>query len=94
MLGLYVSDHPLMGAQAALSPARRVDDDRGQGDAATATPLTLGGVVTALNRRYTKRGDLMATFMLEDLEAAIEVVVFPRTMADFGHLLEEDVSSA
>jgi DNA polymerase-3 subunit alpha len=43
-----------------------------------------------LNRRYTKRGDLMATFVLEDLEAAMEVFVFPRTMADFGHLLEED----
>jgi DNA polymerase-3 subunit alpha len=53
-------------------------------------PTTLGGVVTALNRRYTKRGDLMATFVLEDLEAAVEVFVFPRTMADFGHLLEED----
>jgi DNA polymerase-3 subunit alpha len=50
----------------------------------------VGGVVTAFNRRYTKRGDLMATFILEDLEAAVEVMVFPRTMADYGHLLAED----
>ena len=32
----------------------------------------------------------MATFVLEDLEAAIEVMVFPRTMAEYGHLLDDD----
>ena len=50
----------------------------------------VGGVVTALARKYTKRGDLMATFVLEDLAAAVEVMVFPKTMAQFGHVLEED----
>ena len=52
--------------------------------------VTTGGVVTALSRRYTKRGELMATFVLEDLEAAIEVMVFPRTMQEYGGLLEQD----
>ena len=42
---------------------------------------TVGGVVTALARKYTKRGDLMATFVLEDLGGAVEVMVFPKTMA-------------
>ena len=51
---------------------------------------TVGGIVTALNRKYTKRGDLMATFVLEDLGAALEVMVFPKTMAQYGHLLEDD----
>jgi DNA polymerase-3 subunit alpha len=89
MLGLYVSDHPLMGAQRAL---RRHTDS-------TLTELkegregelrTVGGIVTAYNRRYTKRGDLMATFVLEDLSASIEVMVFPRTMTDHGRTLEDD----
>jgi len=89
MLGLYVSDHPLMGAQRAL---RRYTD-------ATLPELrecregevrVVGGIVTALSRKYTKRGDLMATFVLEDLSAALEVMVFPRTMTDFGHALEDD----
>ena len=43
---------------------------------------TVGGIVTALDRKYTKRGDLMATFVLEDLGAALEVMVFPKTMAE------------
>jgi DNA polymerase-3 subunit alpha len=51
---------------------------------------TVGGVVTALARKYTKRGDLMATFVLEDLGAAVEVMVFPKTMAQYGEMLDED----
>jgi DNA polymerase-3 subunit alpha len=78
-----------MGAQAAL--ARHVEhsltDCKELPEGGVAV---VGGVVTALSRRYTKRGELMATFVLEDLEAALEVFVFPRTMTDFGHLLNED----
>jgi DNA polymerase-3 subunit alpha len=32
----------------------------------------------------------MATFVLEDLDAAIEVFVFPKTMIDYGMRLEDD----
>ena len=48
------------------------------------------GVVTALARKYTKKGDLMAVFVLEDLQAAIEVMVFPRTMLEYGPMLADD----
>ena len=89
MLGLYVSDHPLMGAEAAL---RKVVDcsindlrEAGEGEM-----KTVGGVVTSLGRKYTKKGDLMATFVLEDLDAAIEAWVFPRTYMDYGALLSDD----
>src|SRR5438477_5896155 len=89
MLGLYVSDHPMMGAERALR--RLVDcsvaDLHEMEDGAVRTAA---GVVTALQRKYTKRGDLMATFVLEDLAAAVEVMVFPKTMAQYGELLGED----
>ena len=89
MLGLYVSDHPLLGTESAL---RRLVDctlaefrDGREGEA-----HTVGGIVTSLNRKYTRRGDLMATFVLEDLGAALDVMVFPKTMTEYGHLLEDD----
>ncbi len=42
------------------------------------TIRTFGGVVTGLQRKWTKKGDLMAVFVLEDLQTAVEVMVFPQ----------------
>jgi DNA polymerase-3 subunit alpha len=50
----------------------------------------VGGVVTGVVRKYTRRGELMATFTLEDLVSSIEVWVFPRTMTEVAHLLGDD----
>jgi DNA polymerase III subunit alpha len=93
MLGLYVSDHPLRGFEAALT--RHTDcalsDMREEDPTGDRSPVrAVGGVVTDLRRSYTKRGDLMARFVLEDLHAAMEVFVFPKTMADYGHMIEND----
>jgi DNA polymerase-3 subunit alpha len=89
MLGLYVSDHPLMGVEHALR--RLVECSIAElNDLDDGVTRTVAGVVTALQRKYTKRGDLMATFVLEDLAAAIEVMVFPKTMQTYGELLTSD----
>ena len=102
MLGLYISDHPLMGLEGALSrltdctlaDLRDVDTEAAGGGAGgyggEGQVRLVGGVVTELKRRYTKKGDLMATFVLEDLNASIEVFVFPKSMADYGALLDDD----
>jgi DNA polymerase-3 subunit alpha len=99
MLGLYVSDHPLMGLEQALGRHTDVSlsqlRDAGSADAeggymVEAGVNNVGGVVTELRRSYTKRGDLMARFVLEDLESAMEVFVFPKVMAEYGQLLEND----
>jgi DNA polymerase-3 subunit alpha len=89
MLGLYVSDHPLMGAEASLR--RKCDGtlaDLAEMD--DGAIRTFGGVITGLQRKWTKKGDLMAVFALEDLHTSVEVMVFPRTMTDHGHKLEDD----
>lgn len=89
MLGLYVSDHPLMGAEAVL--ARRTDCSITElAEVEDGALRILGGVVNGLQRKWTKKGDLMAVFTLEDLQTSIEVMVFPRTMTDVGHKLADD----
>ena len=111
MLGLYLSDHPLMGVEAALArhcdatiaelrekAARETEGDvdgaaaaaGGWGGGKGGDVKTVGGVITNLVRKYTKRGDLMATFTLEDLESTLDVWVFPRTMMEVGYLLTDD----
>jgi DNA polymerase III subunit alpha len=102
MLGLYISDHPLMGMEGSLArltdctlaELRDADPDPTGGSAGgyggEGQVRMVGGVVTELKRRYTKKGDLMATFVLEDLNASIEVFVFPKSMVDYGALLDDD----
>ena len=90
MLGLYVSDHPLFGVESALR--RKVEhsliDLESMDDGAQ---VLVGGVITNLARKFTKKGDQMAVFVLEDLAASIEVTVFPRTLVEQGHKLEDDI---
>jgi DNA polymerase-3 subunit alpha len=89
MLGLYISDHPLMGIEHSLR--RRVDCSIGEArERDDGTFVVVGGVITNLARKYTKRGDQMAVFVLEDLDSGIEVTIFPKTLAEVGHLLRDD----
>ena len=105
MLGLYISDHPLLGAQNLMKryvdctiaelrdrgdPSAGSSNSGGWGEGGGADIRTVGGVITGLQRKYTKKGDLMAVFTLEDLESAVEVMVFPRTMQECNHVLADD----
>jgi DNA polymerase III subunit alpha len=90
MLGLYVSDHPLFGVEAALR--RKVEHSIADlAELADGAAVTIGGVITGLTRKFTKRGDQMAVFVLEDLESAVEVTLFPRTLTEQGYKLADDV---
>ena len=89
MLGLYVSDHPLMGVEAALR--RKVDCGIDEAlEREDGAQMILGGVVTGFARKFTKKGDQMGVFVLEDLDGAIEVTVFPRVLMDHGMKLVDD----
>ncbi len=89
MLGLYISDHPLLGVEAALR--RKVDCTVAEAvEREDGAILTLGGVITGLARKFTKKGDQMAVFTLEDLDSALEVTVFPRMLSEQGHRLVDD----
>ncbi len=88
MLGLYISDHPLRGVEIALR--RLTTSSIRDLETREAGNVTIGGVVSSLNKRFTKRGDQMATFILEDMDGSIEVTVFSKVLAEFGHLLAND----
>ena len=89
MLGLYVSDHPLLSVGASLAAA--TNTTIAQLDELTdRSSVTVGGIVGAITRRWTKNGDPMLFFQLEDLEGSVEVIVFPKTVHDYGPLVVED----
>ncbi|HJP16940.1 MAG TPA: DNA polymerase III subunit alpha [Acidimicrobiales bacterium] len=89
MLGLYISDHPLKGIEGSLR--RRADTDvTGLLEEEEGVFRTVGGVISGLDKRWTRAGKLMASFHLEDLAGSIEVMIFPKTMEEHGHKLEDD----
>ena len=70
MLGLYVSDHPLMGIEGALR--RRVDCSIPEAlERDDGAFIVIGGIINGLARKYTRKGDQMATFQLEDLQGSV-----------------------
>jgi len=89
MLGLYVSDHPLLGIEKTLETMCSTSVP-GMCEMEDKTTATIGGVVGSLNTRYTKAGEPMFFFTFEDLQGSIEVVCFPRTVAEFGPMIRED----
>ena len=93
MLGLYVSDHPLFGIEhvlaghADLPIAALMNDETIQEGAG----LTIAGLVTGLQLKRNKRGDLWAIATVEDLEGSVEVLFFPNAYVQFGTMLANDV---
>jgi DNA polymerase-3 subunit alpha len=93
MLGLYVSDHPLNGVEHVLSassdaPISALHTD----DVQDGRILVVGGLVTSVQRKVTKQGNVWAIATLEDLEASIDVMVFPQTYSLVGpHVVPDAV---
>ena len=91
MLGLYVSDHPLQGLEHILAAQRdlsigelRADDGPRDG------MISIAGMITQVVRKQTKNGDLWAIATVEDLESAIEVLLFPKVYATVAASLATD----
>jgi DNA polymerase-3 subunit alpha len=91
MLGLYVSDHPLLGVEHVIGAAVDCPISALAGDEyADGAVVTVGGILSTVARKMTKRGDSWASAVLEDLEGAIEVLFFPSAYQSCGIHLAED----
>jgi DNA polymerase-3 subunit alpha len=92
MLGLYVSDHPLFGVEHVLAANSdcSVAELMADGERADGSTVTVGGLITGLQRKVTKQGNAWAIATLEDLEGAIEAMFFPATYNLVAPHLHED----
>ncbi|MFT6803493.1 MAG: DNA polymerase-3 subunit alpha [Nitriliruptoraceae bacterium] len=89
MLGLYVSDHPLFGAERLLEEqadttvaALREKNDNDN--------VTVAGVLTGIQKKFTRKGDTYLTATLEDLTGAVEIVFWPTVYRVAHEVLQED----
>lgn len=89
MLGLYVSDHPLLGVadeflnQTEYSTSELKEQKDG-------TVAWVGGIIAKITKLTTKKGDLMLFLNVEDLDGSVEVIVFPAVYDKFKDILAED----
>ncbi|MDQ6806021.1 MAG: DNA polymerase III subunit alpha, partial [Actinomycetota bacterium] len=88
-IGLFISEHPLKQVGPALRA--RIDcslaelAERRDGDW-----VTVGGMITQTKRIRTKKGDPMMFATLDDLEEAVEMLVFGKPLAACEEALTVD----
>jgi DNA polymerase-3 subunit alpha len=93
MLGLYVSDHPLLGIEHVLdrhadTPISSLTADESRNDGQV---VTIAGLITSLTQKRNKKGDLYAIATVEDLDGAVEVFFFAKTWMTVSTMLATDV---
>ncbi len=87
-LGMYVSGHPLKGLTPYI--ARKAHLVMNLQKKHVDKVVKLIGLVSEFRKFMTKSGTYMASFMLEDSTARVNVVVFPRGLSQIGDVLSED----
>ena len=88
-LGFFITGHPLERFRSELAQWASATTGRllelGDG-----REVSVGGIITALRLIKTKKGDRMASFVLEDLDGGAEALVFPETYKKVAGRLAED----
>jgi DNA polymerase-3 subunit alpha len=109
MLGLYVSDHPLLGVEHIIANGTDIsvaelmavvgDDDEegshppvqlGERGRDGSPIVKIGGILSGVTRKVTKKGDAWAAATLEDLGGAIEVLFFPNSYQLYATAIADD----
>jgi DNA polymerase-3 subunit alpha len=89
VLGQFVTDHPLLSVKDRIAAQTTMElseaSTLGDGDL-----VTVGGIVAAVARKFTRKGDPFAQFRLEDLTGGVTVIAFPNVFEQVPELIEED----
>lgn len=97
VLGIYISGHPLEKYRDKMSKNITnqtsdflLDEETDQAKVSDGQKVTIGGMLSDINVKYTKTNQVMAFLTLEDLVGTVEVVVFPRDYEKYKQYFEQD----
>ncbi len=91
MLGFYVSEHPLAAIEGALAAQTEVPIPA-LAEGPDGQVRTVGGILSRMTRKFTKKGDVWFGGVLEDLKGTVEVTFWPQTVQETApELLADDV---
>jgi len=88
VLGLYVSGHPLLEHAEDLEEFTNVDFGEEQ-ELSKNDKVTLGGMITKINKRFDRRNRPMAFFNMDCLGGHAEVIAFSDCFQAYENLIQE-----
>jgi DNA polymerase-3 subunit alpha len=89
-LGFFITGHPLERFRKELEQWATATTGRLM-EVADGREVSVGGIITGLRPIKTRKGERMASFVLEDLEGGVEALVFPETYKKVGERLADDL---
>ena len=98
-LGVYLSGHPLDSDKALMKEvctrkardfSEEAQEEQKEDGIQDDEICIVGGLLTNINKRITKKNEMMAFLTIEDNTASMEVVAFPRTFETAKEFLTED----
>ncbi len=89
LIGLYVSDHPLSPVMEDLQDV--VTHFSGQlSEVGESEKVRVLGIVSRIRHHRSKAGRPMAFVTMEDLQGAVDLVIFPKTWEKFSSMVVMD----
>ena len=89
VLGFYISGHPLRKYESKLRDLGITETIKLQ-EMISQTEVTAAGILVGIKTARSKRGELWATAVLEDLKGLVELLVFPESYRRLNDLLQLD----
>ena len=98
MTGVYITGHPLDEYREELSQldvntrtlSLLSEESEDKGLSMDGTRAVMGGIVTEVKTKTTRKGDMMAFVTLEDFYGSTEALIFPKTYEKYRSLLQTD----
>ncbi len=97
MTGVYITGHPLEEVQDILETLpvstrtlRELEEQPDKGLSEDGRRVSMGGILTQVRKKATRKGEMMGFAVLEDLTGQVECMIFPKTFQHLSHELRED----
>ncbi len=96
VMGVYLSSHPLKKYEEQLKRLSSIYSFQIAGASENSEDIydnmkvSIAGIISGKNVRVTKKGMQMATFTLEDMYGAVDVVVFPKKFSEYSTFITND----
>ncbi len=89
VVGFYLTGHPLKEYEEKLRSLATVES-ADLADLPAQKEIAVGGVLTSFREARSRRGDMWASAVLEDLKGMMNLLIFPEAYRRYGEMLKKD----